>query len=642
MAGTLLNPRRKEKHSEDKQMAVAAGPSSLPVPIQNKARSASVLSTASNCEGSDTVLRNTIRDFFHIELSKSFVCMWRAVTHCPIENVKVTISSNAFPWKALDKTLVSQGGIILNYPNDVPFPNLSSDPTYNGPPCKPEGRNGTGIRKIGIAAMRRLAQRCNNDEGGLRFIGGYNKKAIETCAVPWIVGCVPPDATSPIRCLYYNGTAALVDRQTLPAEWLALVKQESPPTPKPLNAASNEPTRLNRDPSPIRSRSSTPTPRGVQSLGASSKHLSLRSPTPWLETSPARSPLPARSPSPILQDSQQLPPAPVHTKDTTPSPKPVSPFANLHSEPRARMVSAQPKAPATIEEPSNLLKEPCPPSGGDVSSYPSYSRDTTPSSPNVTSSKRALEDTDSDSLSAKRLRSITPSLVAGPPAPSEPVSADNPPSSQASPVVTTIPPVPHSTTPSGQDISGDDTNNQQGLYTSAAHILPPTIPVGASHASSDQANMQSPPSVYHNPYPSSWQTGYGGYGGYYYPPPPQWGYTDPRPRVYQQEPPRDGMASGPTSAPHSNPANPHPFQTPDGMGVHPHQLAHPPPPFYGRHDGAVYPPPFNPRFGSVPPSGYEQYGQMVAPHAGMPPPGHSQMPPPHMPPPSQSQMPPSG
>jgi hypothetical protein len=71
VAGALLNLRRKEQQSDDKQSDVIPPAPSLPVPTKpSKARSASVVSSVSGSEGNDTVLRNVVRDFFHTRFSE--------------------------------------------------------------------------------------------------------------------------------------------------------------------------------------------------------------------------------------------------------------------------------------------------------------------------------------------------------------------------------------------------------------------------------------------------------------------------------------------------------------------------------------------------------------------------------------------
>jgi hypothetical protein len=556
--------------------------------------------------------------------------------------------------------LVSQGGVILNYPDDVPFPNLSPDPTYNGPPCKPEGRNGTGIRKIGIAAMRRLSQRCIEDENGLRFIGHFTKKLLEGSIIPWIVGAIPLDANSPVRCLYYDGSAKMVPRQLLPKEWLPSIKRELSPSPKASDNALVEPMPLRRDSSPLRGQSSTPTLQNAKEA-----RLVLPQSTSPRPSSPATMAL--RLPSPTMQHSKLAdPPQPlVRENPPPPSSKPVPTFANLRSYPRARITSGRRTPLPTIKEPSSSGHEPPSSPGRDAASQVLSPRTSTSSSIKTAAPKRALEDTEASSLSAKRHRSLTPKpleAVAGPPALPEPVSTQHPPSPdpflpqggtpapppQPAPIepVHVKPPisVSQASIPPVQDGSVNHVNHREGLHSSAAYIAPPSMPVEVSQPTSDHASLQPSQPMYHNPY--SPQPAYGGYPSYshpYYPPPqaqPQWGYTDPRFNPYQREPQQEGAASGhaQASTTHPKPANAYPFQPPDGMGV-----TYPHPPFYGRPDGAIYPPPFNPRFASVPPAGYEQYGQMAPPQPGMTPPNHSRMPPSghaNMPPPSHSHMPP--
>ncbi|KAH6890087.1 hypothetical protein BKA70DRAFT_1540375 [Coprinopsis sp. MPI-PUGE-AT-0042] len=621
-----LNPTRKE--AEDKQ---TMAPPAVPT---HKARSASVLSTSSTSDGNDTGLRTTIRDHFHTKLKL----------------VGVTISSISFPWKQLDKTLASQGGIILNYPDDVPFPNISPDPTYTGPPCKPEGRNGTGIRKIGIPAMRRLAKCCHDGEDGIRFIGGYSKKLIQDSLVPWIVGPVPRDATSTVRCLFYDGSARKVPRQLLPAEWLSTVKHESPSTPKP----SKEPVTLHHGSSPTRSQSSTPTPRSANetppSLLSHPKPISSQSSSPPPETQAAH------LPSPTLHSTSLPALAPACANHPPDSPKPHPPFANLHSHPRARIAGARPAPLEAIEQPSVA-------SQADASQATASQEEPHASSVDQASAtvvvvdlpKRALEDSGSNLPSPKRLKSLSPTVsqavVAGGPIQAASDPGSNPPPSEPSfpqevessvPVETptfTQQALISSSTPSvQQDNSRNNINPHAGLHPAAAPVEHPAIPSETPQLMPDHSAMQAPPSMYQGSYaPPPWPTGYGAYPAYghlpYYPP-PQWGYTDSRSNYYQQEPQRDGAAISTTSTTPSHPPNAHLFHLQDGMPGASNRPSQPPPSFYGRPDGPAYPPHFNPRFGSVPPTAFgEQYGHMPPnfPPAGTgmpPPPGHSSMPPP--------------
>ncbi|KAH6887232.1 hypothetical protein BKA70DRAFT_1236038 [Coprinopsis sp. MPI-PUGE-AT-0042] len=627
LAGLLTYPTRKELPAENKQ-------TKLVVPTA-PVRSASVLSNSSTSDGnSDTALRNTIRDYFHTKLKL----------------VNVTISSSSFPWKQLDRTLVSQGAVILNYPNDVPFPNLSSDPTYNGPPCKAEGgRNGTGIRKIGIAAMRRLASRCHDGEDGLRFIGGYSKHLIETSEVPWIVGPVPSDASGTIRCLYYDGSAKWVPRQALPVDWVINVKHETPPTPK----ASKAPIQVvpHHDLSPSPSRSSTPTP-------VRAKESACLSPLPPPVSTRFSSPPPGNRgdilPSPTPRAAKQ----PVSLSTPTPPPanhptlsKSINPLANLHSHPRARIASARRTSSTTIEPTSAGSQERSLVNG--VVHNPSKVSPIHSSNP--TTSKRALEDSGSDTrtLSSKRLKSLSPDpshtedagagalptvpAVLSPSAshlhsrqPSLPLEAGSslpalkPVSKEQAPISSSV--------PSDQEIK-----LQEGLNSTAIpiNVNNPAIPLDVSQTS-DHSGLQVPPSMHQSSYVQpAWQSGYGGYPlyghhPYYPPPPPQWGYPDGRPNYYQQESQRDGQTTVP-SAMQSPPSGAYPFQQPEFVTGSSNRPMHPPP-FYGRHDGPVYPPPYHSRFGSAPPAGFEQYSHTpphFPPPSGMPPPpGHSNMPPP--------------
>ncbi|KAH6893761.1 hypothetical protein BKA70DRAFT_1440295 [Coprinopsis sp. MPI-PUGE-AT-0042] len=615
----LLNPTRKEQQIEHKQRMVAV-PQAKPA----KARSTSVSSNISTSDN-DTTLRNIIRDFFHTRLKV----------------VKVAISASSFPWKQLDKMLVTQGGVILNYPNDDPFPNLSSDPTYTSPPCKPEGRNGTGIRKIGIPAMRRLAEHCHDGEDGIRFIGGYSKSLIEKSHVPWIVGPIPRDATSTVRCLYYDGSAKNVPRQLLPAEWLSTIKHESLPTPKP----SNEPTILHHASSPTRSRSSTPTPQGA-----------TQAPTQLINSQ--MSPLESRVshlPSPTPQPPKEPALAPPGVNHSTCPPNSVAQFANLHSYPRARIASTRPTPLATIEQVSATSQEAphassanrlATPEGFDTGLKVLPMAPSTPGSINIPSSKRGLEESGSSPPSSKRLKSRSPNLsqaVAGPPAQPVPHATVNSlPSPEPSLPRESQPSLPVETPTSIQPAlialneSGEVTNCHKGLQSdsTAARVEPPAVPAEVLQTIPDRSSMQPPP-MYQGSYgPAPWQPGYGGYPAYghlsYYPP-PQWGYPDSRSNFYRHESPQDGATTSAPSTAQSHAPNVYPFQPPDAVQGASNRPLHPPPSFYGRPDGPAYPPPFNPRFGSVPPVGFEQYGHMppsFPPPTGIQPsPGHSNLPP---------------
>jgi hypothetical protein len=208
------------------------------------------------------------------------------------------------------------------------------------------------------------------------------------------------DVNSPIRCIFYDGQAKMVPRQLLPQEWFSPVKHESLPTPK---ASSNKTVLSHRDSSPSRSRSSTPTQRRTKkSPPTPSWGFGSRALTPLLEIPSAR------SPSRTLQDVEKPPASPPHPFEETRlthSPKPVTPPINLDSHPQALIVGASPTQFATIEQPSATSHESqrCSTGGGTSSSQPM-----TPSTVNVTSSKRALEDAESNSLSSKRLKSLTP------------------------------------------------------------------------------------------------------------------------------------------------------------------------------------------------------------------------------------------
>ncbi|KAH6902176.1 hypothetical protein BKA70DRAFT_1435334 [Coprinopsis sp. MPI-PUGE-AT-0042] len=573
VADVLLNPMRKEQQIENKQMTQAVLETKL-----SKARSASVLSNISTSDN-DTTLRNIIRDFFHTRLKV----------------VKVAISASSFPWKQLDKTLVSQGAIILNYPDDVPFPNLSSDPTYTGPPCKPEGRNGTGIRKIGIPAMRRLAERCHDREDGIRFIGGYSKSLIEKSHVPWIVGPIPCDATSTVRCLYYDGSAKKVPRQLLPVEWLSTVKHESPPTPKP----SSEPTIPHPASSATHSRSSTPTPKGAKQTPP--QPVNSQTSPPPLESQVSR------LPSPTPQPPKEPTLAPLDVNRSTFSPNPVALFANLHSYPRARIASTHLTPLATIEQVSAASEEephtlsanrlatpevvdtgpkllPIPPS--------------TPSSIHIPSSKQGLEESGTSPPTSKRLKSLSPDLsraVAGPPAQPVPhTTANSLPSPELSLAQKKEPSLPVETPTSthqaliASNESGEDMDGCKGFHAAEARVDPPTIPPEAPQTMPDRSSVQPPP-MYQGSYaPAPWQAGYGGYPPYgplsYYPP-PQWGYPDSRSNFYQQGSLQDGTTTSAPSMVQSHAPNVYPFQPPDAVQGASNRPLHPPPSFYGRPDG---------------------------------------------------------
>ncbi|KAH6883687.1 hypothetical protein BKA70DRAFT_1446691 [Coprinopsis sp. MPI-PUGE-AT-0042] len=557
-----LHPTQTEQQPENKQMKLAA-----PKP---HARSASVVSTSSTSDGNDTALRNTIRDFFHTKLKL----------------VNVTISPSSFPWKQLDRTLVSQGGVILNYPNDVPFPNVSSDPTYNGPPCKAEGgRNGTGIRKIGIAAMRWLASRCHDGDDGLRFIGGYSKHLIKTSKVPGIIGPVPSDASGTIRCLYYDGSAKWVPHQVLPAEWVTNIKHESPPTPK----ASKGPIQVvpNHDLSPSPSRSSTTTPgcaKGTACLSPLPPPIStqfsmppprnqgaaLPSPTPRATKQPVSFPMPTPPPalpSPTPRAAEQpvsFPtPTPPPADHPTLSSKPTNPLANLHSHPRARIAGPRPTSSTTIG-PSSVGSQEAPLMHGVV-------ENSTKASPIQSSkpatSKRVLEDRETDTPSSKRLksRSPDPSHMEGGRARALPTipavlgpSSGHPHSRQpALPLEAgSSPPI---LTPVLKEQAPDAIKPRGGLDSTAipVNVNNPTVPPDVSHTP-DHSGLQVPPSMHQSSYAQpTWQSGYGsyppyGHPSYYPPPPPQWGYPDGRPNYYQQEAQRDSQGTAPSTM-HSPP-----------------------------------------------------------------------------------------
>ncbi|KAH6903731.1 hypothetical protein BKA70DRAFT_1433348 [Coprinopsis sp. MPI-PUGE-AT-0042] len=454
--------------------------------------------------------------------------------------VGVNISASAFPWKQLDKTLVSQGGIILNYPDNVPFPNVSPNPTYVGPACKPESRNGTGIRTIGIPTMRRLANCCHDGEDGIRFVGGYSRKLIEDSLVPWIVGPIPGDATSPVRCLYYDGSARRVPRQSLPAEWLSTVKKESPSTPR----ASREPVTPRHSSSPTRSRSSTPTPRGAKEVSPLSlpppKTISSQTPSPPFNRQAAR--LPSPTPQPAKEPIRLPTPLPPPENQPKRSAGSIPPFANLHSHPRARVVRRATCARNGWQAIGNLA-------------HPTFESHNNPRFV-IQTGIRVLEDSTSNTPSSKRLKSLSPNSSqsedsgAGslpPPAlnpssdyphphnPSSPQEAGSslpaltPTSNQQGPV--------SSSRPSGQDII----KQHEGLDTLTTPVNNPSIPPEVAQAMPDRSGLQAPPSMHPGSYaPPSWQSGYGGYPHYghlpYYPPPPRWGYPDAHPNYYQPEP----------------------------------------------------------------------------------------------------------
>ncbi|KAH6867833.1 hypothetical protein BKA70DRAFT_1452515 [Coprinopsis sp. MPI-PUGE-AT-0042] len=499
--------------------------------------------------------------------------------------------------------------------------------------------------------MRRLAHCCNDGEDGIRFVGGYSRKLIEDSLVPWIVGPIPGNATSPVRCLYYDGSARRVPRQSLPAEWLSTVKKESPSTPK----ASREPVTPRHGSSPTRSRSSTPTPRGAKEVSPLSlpppKPTNSQTPSPPLGRQAAR--LPSSTPQPAKEPIRLPTPLPPPANQPKRSAESIHPFANLHSHPRAHVVSARPKPSETID-PSPVASQEEPHVLGTVGKLSEISP-IQPSNPTTTlasPSKRVLEDSTSNTPSSKRLKSLSPNSSqledsgAGslpPPAlnsssdyphlhnPSSPQEAGSslpaltPTSEQQGPV--------SSSRPSGQDII----KQHEGLDTLATPVNNPSIPPEVAQAMPDRSGLQAPPSMHPGSYaPPSWQSGYGGYPHYghlpYYPPPPRWGYPDAHPNYYQPEPQRDGQAAPASSTMHSPPPNAYPFQLLEAVPGSSSRPSHPPPSFYGRSDGPVYPPPFHTRFGSVPPAGFEQYGHTpphFPPPPGMPPPsGHSNMPPP--------------
>lgn len=507
--------------------------------------------------------------------------------------------------------------------------------------------------------MRRLANRCTDDDDGIRFIGRFAKKLLEGSIIPWIVGPIPLDANSPVRCLFYDGSAKMVPRQLLPQEWLPSIKRELSPSPKASDKALIESRSTRGSPSPFRGQSPTPTPQSSEEA----LRMPPQSPSPR-PISPETVAL--RLPSPMPQQSKlAIPPQPVVRENLSlPSSTPVPTFSNLRSYPRARIAGSRPIPLPTIEEPSSTDHDPPSSPRRDAPSPVLSPHTSTSSSIKTTAPKRALEDAEADSLSAKRHRSLTPKpleVAAGPPALHEPVSSQHPPSPPdpflplggTSPQTLRPAPIepvhvkqpislPQPSIPTAQDASVNRVDHQEGLHSSTAYAAPPSMPVEASQPTSDRASMQPSQPMYHGAYSPA----YGGYPPYshpYYPPPqaqPHWGYTDPRFNPYQREPQQEGAASGQTQASttHPKPTNAYPFQPPDGMGaMYPH------PPFYGRPDGAIYPPPFNPRFASVPPAAYEQYGQMAPPQLGMTPPRHSHIPPSghtNMPPPSHTQMPP--
>ncbi|KAH6907825.1 hypothetical protein BKA70DRAFT_1427658 [Coprinopsis sp. MPI-PUGE-AT-0042] len=594
------SPTRKVLHVEDKQ-----GQATSP---KAKARSASVLSNVSTSDGNDAQLRFTIRDFFHKQLGI----------------IGVKMSASALPWKKMRDTVAGHGAVILNYP-DVPFPDSSPDPTYTGS-AKTEGQTGeTGIRRIGIRAMRQLAQRCTTGEGGIRFLL-HSKSVIKQNHVPWIVGTIPEGKTAPVRCLYYNGSAKWVPRQLLPAEWISTVKHESPQTPKA------PPRELTPYPDSPDSFAPPPITQPFEHITCSD---SAQTPTSQPTNQHTRSPTPTKT-----------------VEDTTHSSKPVPLFANLHSHPRARLVgppaaSSEKTADPTALQPTtetsalvnNLVQAPL--------------SQSTVQSP-ILPSKRPLEDIGSPSVLSKRLKSVSPihpqpNALAVPPAP-----LDHDTSRVPSPLIDTSfgnartpsvvdAPLQHPTVASpGAPLDQENRYSQsRNDVLDGAHLATSLDPINPSINTTmpDTSGGQPPSSIYQGSYapPPSWQGGYSGYppyGHHAYFPPPQYGYPDARHHYYQQELQREGAGASGASAQPGPPPNGYPFP-PLEVGLGPHRPSPAPPFNYGRPDGPVYHHPFDPRYGSVPPAGLEhQYG-----HPSSFPPAHAPSSGPHhlpsnMPPPS--------
>ncbi|KAH6901158.1 hypothetical protein BKA70DRAFT_1437044 [Coprinopsis sp. MPI-PUGE-AT-0042] len=340
--------KRKEKPTEDKQ-------------IQPVKRSASVVSATSDLKNDITL----IRDFFHSQLGA----------------VGISISHNALPWAKLVDRVGAHGGVILDYPEDVPFPAISDDPTYTGTACKSDGRKEEfGVRSIGTQAVRRLAQRCHSGEGGIRFIGGVSTANIKGSVIPWIVGPVSTRDISGIRCLFFNGQARRLPLSSLPVEWFPESQHElSPSTPKP---SKHKPMSMSESP-------------------AAPKRLPHTSKARGEPTSPRSPPAPVRS----------FPPVP-----------PFLPIPKDHGSPKARFCGTHSRSAVTTPGPSS-------PSHGKMSTpvrseshgycgsvFPTHqdsplsSNSSTPGPKAIPSSKRVLDDHDvgSPSPHSKRLKGASP------------------------------------------------------------------------------------------------------------------------------------------------------------------------------------------------------------------------------------------